>query len=259
MRRGRLVRGFIIEGAVYALVASTLGLVAGLGVGRAVVEVTARSPASPSRTAGSDLVYTVTPTSLINGFAAGFLIGFLTVALTSIRISRISIIAAIRDLPPEAGRPLKWRWVLASTLAAPLGPPRWSPSPAARASAPTCTAALAAVALCPLLVRLLPRAGRAIPGVAGRARLGAGRQHGPAQGVRRRLHRPLHRPGRGADLLGGAAVSQNQELLLRLVRQRLPPGGVRPGGQAGQVPGGRRFRTGATLIMYGLVVFSPWS
>ena len=34
MRRGRLVRGFIIEGAVYALVASTLGLVAGLGVGR---------------------------------------------------------------------------------------------------------------------------------------------------------------------------------------------------------------------------------
>ena len=52
MRRGRLVRGFIIEGAVYALVASTLGLVAGLGVGRAVVE-TASSPASPPRTAGS--------------------------------------------------------------------------------------------------------------------------------------------------------------------------------------------------------------
>src|SRR5512132_3055291 len=42
MRRGRLVRGFIIEGAVYALVASALGLVAGRGVGRAVVEVTAR-------------------------------------------------------------------------------------------------------------------------------------------------------------------------------------------------------------------------
>ena len=35
MRRGRLVRGFVIEGTVYALVASALGLVAGLGVGRA--------------------------------------------------------------------------------------------------------------------------------------------------------------------------------------------------------------------------------
>ena len=34
LRRGRLIRGFVIEGTVYALVASALGLVAGLGVGR---------------------------------------------------------------------------------------------------------------------------------------------------------------------------------------------------------------------------------
>ena len=84
-----------------------------------MVEVTARIFAGiATEDGGLDLVYTVTPTSLINGFAAGFLIGFLTVALTSIRISRINIIAAIQDLPAEAGRPLKWRWVLASTLAA---------------------------------------------------------------------------------------------------------------------------------------------
>ena len=207
MRRGRLVRGFIIEGAVYALVASALGLVAGLGVGRAVVEVTARIFAGfAPEDGGLDLVYTVTPTSLVNGFAAGFLIGFLTVALTSIRISRINIIAAIRDLP-AGGRPPPQVALGAGLdpgrgrvrgrgggrhrrqpgrrhLPVP-GPGRGRPLPAAGPPA--------------------AEAGRVHRGVAGRARLGAGRQHGPAQGVRRRLHRHLHRPRRGADLLGGAA------------------------------------------------------
>jgi putative ABC transport system permease protein len=52
MRRGRLVRGFVVEGTVYALVAAALGVAAGVGVGRAVVAVTAgSSPASPPRAA----------------------------------------------------------------------------------------------------------------------------------------------------------------------------------------------------------------
>jgi putative ABC transport system permease protein len=61
MRRGRLVRGFVVEGAVYALVASALGLVVGLGVGRAVVEVAARIFASfAPEEGGLDLVFRVT-------------------------------------------------------------------------------------------------------------------------------------------------------------------------------------------------------
>ena len=46
LRRGRLVRGFVLEGTVYALVAAAVGVLAGLGVGRAVIEVTARIFAS---------------------------------------------------------------------------------------------------------------------------------------------------------------------------------------------------------------------
>jgi putative ABC transport system permease protein len=42
MKRGRLVRSFLIEGTVYALVAALLGVLIGLGVGRAVVVVAAR-------------------------------------------------------------------------------------------------------------------------------------------------------------------------------------------------------------------------
>jgi putative ABC transport system permease protein len=260
MRRGRLVRGFIIEGAVYALVASALGLVAGLGVGRAVVEVTARIFAGIApEDGGLDLVYTVTPTSLINGFAAGFLIGFLTVALTSIRISRINIIAAIRDLPAETGRRLKWRWVLASTLAAAgFGAAAVVAIAGSQGLGTYLYPALAVVALCPLLVRLLPR--RAVYTGASLAVLGWGLA---ANTVRPKVFDDGSTATfivLGVVLTFSAVllVSQNQELLLRLVR---PLPGRRAGsGLAARLavayPVARRFRTGATLIMYGLVVFT---
>ena len=260
MRRGRLVRSFIIEGAVYALVASALGLVAGLGVGRAVVEVTARIFAGiATEDGGLDLVYTVTPTSLINGFAAGFLIGFLTVALTSIRISRINIIAAIRDLPPEAGRPLKWRWVLASTLAAAgFGAAAVVAIAGSQGVGTYLYPALAVVALCPLLVRLLPR--RAVYTGASLAVLGWGLA---ANTVRPKVFDDGSTATfivLGVVLTFSAVllVSQNQELLLRLVRPL--PGRRAASGLAARLavayPVARRFRTGATLIMYGLVVFT---
>jgi putative ABC transport system permease protein len=158
MTRGRLVRSFLIEGTVYALVASLVGILVGIGVGRAVVVVAAQIFLSADDSGGLNLAFHVTAISLVNGFAMGFLIAFATVALTSIRISRINIIAAIRDLPNEGGRRLKRRWVVASTLAA----------AGAGAMATVAIAgnqgvgsylfpALAVLALCPLLVRLAPR------------------------------------------------------------------------------------------------------
>jgi putative ABC transport system permease protein len=118
MKRGRLVRSFIIEGTVYALVAALLGVLIGLGVGRAVVVVAARIFSSFSDEDTFNLAFRFTPISLVNGFAMGFLIAFVTVTLTSVRISRVNIIAAIRDLPNEGGRRLKRRWVALSTVAA---------------------------------------------------------------------------------------------------------------------------------------------
>jgi putative ABC transport system permease protein len=256
MRRGRLVRGFIIEGAVYALVASALGLVAGLGVGRAVVEVTARIFAGfGPDDGGLDLVYTVTSTSLVNGFAAGFLIGFLTVALTSIRISRINIIAAIRDLPPEAGRRLKRRWVVASTLAgAGFGAAAVVAVAGSQGVGTYLYPALAVVALCPLLVRVLPR--RAVYTGASLAVLGWGLA---ANTVRPKVFDDGSTATfivLGVVLTFSAVllVSQNQELLLRLLRR--PSASGLASRLAVAYPVARRFRTGATLIMYGLVVFT---
>ena len=260
MRRGGLVRGFVVEGAIYSLVAAAVGLAAGLGVGRAVVAVTARIFAgfSPEE-GGLDLAFTATPASLVNGFAAGFLIAFLTVALTSIRISRVNIIAAIRDLPAAAGRRLRWRWVLASTLAAAgIGAAAVVAVAGSQGVGTYLLPPLAVLALCPLLVRLLPR--RAVYTGASLAVL--------AWGLAANTLRPkVFDDGSTATFIvlgvvltfsAVLLVSQNQEVLLRLLRPLLarPSSSGLAARLAVAYPMARRFRTGATLIMYGLVVFT---
>ena len=260
MRRGRLVRGFVVEGAVYALVAASLGVLAGLGVGRVVVEVAARIFASFGEDDGGlDLVFSVTSTSLVNGFAMGFLIAFATVALTSIRISRVNIIAAIRDLPGEGGRRLKRRWVVASTLAAAgFGAAAWVAIARSQGVGTYLYPALATLALCPLLVRLLPR--RAVYTATSLAVLGWGLG---ANTVRPRVFDDGSTTTfivLGVVLTFSAVllVSQNQELLLRLFRPlvRRPTASGLAARLAMAYPLARRFRTGAILIMYGLVVFT---
>ena len=259
LRRGRLIRGFVLEGTVYALVASALGVAAGLGVGRAVVAVTARIFASFDEAGDPALVFTASPTSLVNGFAAGFLIGFVTVALTSLRISRINIIAAIRDLPAGTGRRLKRRWVVLSTLAAAaLGAAAVVAVAGSQGLGTYLFPALAVACLCPLLVRVVPP--RAVYTGAALAVLGWGL-------VANTVRPKVFDDGSTATfvVLGMVLtfsavllVSQNQELLLRLGRPWLarPSAAGLSARLAVAYPVARRFRTGATLAMYGLVVFT---
>ena len=260
MRRGRLVRVFVIEGALYALVASLVGVVLGIGVGRAVVEVAGRIFASMSPDEGGlGLTFSVTPTSLVNGFALGFLIAFVTVALTSVRISRLNVIAAIRDLAGDGGRRLKLRWVALSTLgAAGLGAVAAMAVSRSQGVGTYLYPSLTVLALCPLLVRFAPK--RWVYTGASLAVLGWGL-------VANTLRPKVFDDGSTATfvVLGSvlvfsavALVSQNQELLTRPLRPLV----ARPSlaGLATRLgvayPVARRFRTGAILIMYGLVVFT---
>ena len=259
MKRGRLVRSFIIEGTIYALVASLLGILIGLGVGRAVVVVAARIFSSFSDEDTFNLAFRFTPISLVNGFAMGFLIAFVTVTLTSIRISRVNIIAAIRDLPNEGGRRLKRRWVALSTVAAAaFGALSTVAIANSQGVGVYLYPALAVLALCPLLVRLAPK--RWVYSGASLAVL--------AWGLAANSLRPkVFDDGStttfivlGSLLTFSAVllVSQNQQLLMRPLRPLIN----RPtlGGLATRLavayPIARRFRTGAILIMYGLVVFT---
>jgi putative ABC transport system permease protein len=259
MKRGRLVRSFLIEGTVYALVASLVGILVGIGVGRAVVVVAAQIFLSADDGGGLNLAFHVTPISLVNGFAMGFLIAFVTVALTSIRISRINIIAAIRDLPGEGGRRLKRRWVVASTLAAAgAGAMATVAIAGNQGVASYLFPALAVLALCPLLVRLAPK--RWVYSGASLAVLGWGLA---ANTIRPHI---LDDGSTATFIVMGTLltfsavllVSHNQDLLTRLfhpLSNRPTPGGLATR-LAVAYPVARRFRTGAILIMYSLVVFT---
>ena len=94
--RRRLTRAFAIEGAVYAIVAAGLGAAVGVGIGWLVAFV-AGPIFGAAEGAGYPLV--IEPVSLALGAGTGLVISLLTIWATSLRIARLNIIRAIRDLP----------------------------------------------------------------------------------------------------------------------------------------------------------------
>jgi putative ABC transport system permease protein len=97
LKRNHLVRAFGLEGSLYALSASVIGAVTGIGVGRVVVGLTEGIFSRGDRE--TTLQFSVRPTSLFLGFAIGLAISLLTVWGTSARIGRLNLIRAIRDVP----------------------------------------------------------------------------------------------------------------------------------------------------------------
>ncbi|CAN5587093.1 hypothetical protein BH20ACT23_BH20ACT23_21260 [soil metagenome] len=120
MRRSDLVRAFIIEGSLYAVVASIVGAILGIGVGWAIVGLAAPI-FSGAGDFGLNLQFAAEPASIIGGLCIGLLIALATIAFTSIRISRINIIAAIRDLQEPKLAKARKRSVAAGILVAALG------------------------------------------------------------------------------------------------------------------------------------------
>lgn len=260
MKRSRLVRAFILEGSVYAVLASLLGVLVGIAVGRGVVVIAARI-FSAEQAAGNSLhiVYHVTPVSLVNGFAIGLLIALVTVVLTSIRISRINIIAAIRDLPPVEGRRMKQWQVVASTALAAVYAVMSVRAMAANSGAGTYLyTPLVAIFLIPLLLRFWPKRW-VYSGAAGAIILWTL----IANTVRPHV---LDTSSNVSFIIMGVMltfsavvlISQNQQVVARPLRPLID--------RASQLglstrlavayPLAKRFRTGAILIMYGLVVFT---
>jgi putative ABC transport system permease protein len=98
-KRRHLIQQFLFEGYVYNLAAALVGIVLGIGVGLLMVKVMA----SVFGTAGISLQSHVEPRSVVVAFSLGALVTFITVAVSSWRISRLTIVAAIRDLPDPSG------------------------------------------------------------------------------------------------------------------------------------------------------------
>ena len=113
MRRSELVGAFATEGWVYAGVASVLGVAAGVGLGALLVELTGRAMASEH--SRLDLSLTIEPASLAIAYSIGFAVALATIVGTSLRVSRLNIIRAIRDVAePPPRDPSGWRLVPAA-------------------------------------------------------------------------------------------------------------------------------------------------
>ena len=100
LRRSGLVGAFSLEGWMYALGAAGFGTLGGLLLGRIIVVVAAGIFSRGFGTQGGlELVYSANRSSGYVGFLFGFITSMITVLLTSIWISRLNVIRAIRELP----------------------------------------------------------------------------------------------------------------------------------------------------------------
>jgi putative ABC transport system permease protein len=118
MRRSQLVGAFATEGFIYALLATLLGTAVGVGLGRVLVGFS--QSAFSSEHNRFDLYFTVKSGSLAQSFVIGFVVAVVTIVAMSIRVSRLNIIRAIRDIAEPPPRRRK-RWLYLGVAAAALG------------------------------------------------------------------------------------------------------------------------------------------
>ena len=118
MRRSQLVQMFIAEGAMYSIGSAIVGTLIGAGIGALLVIGTSAAFAQASPSGDITLTPTITLRSLLVSFFLGSIVTFITVGFASLRVSRLNIVRAIRDLPePERARGGVGRLVWGTILA----------------------------------------------------------------------------------------------------------------------------------------------
>jgi putative ABC transport system permease protein len=97
MQRKHLVRTFAFEGALYALVAGAIGSVLGVGVGWVMVRLLGQGYAGGSE--DFRIAFATSPQNVLLAFCLGMVLTFIVVLISSWRVSRLNVVRAIRDLP----------------------------------------------------------------------------------------------------------------------------------------------------------------
>jgi putative ABC transport system permease protein len=111
-RRGHLVQTFTFEGAAYDLVAALVGAL--FGAAFALLMVLVMSAAFDAATGGGlEIEFSVTRRSLAIAYALGVLLTLAVVAVSAWRVSTMTISAAIRNLPEPPSPKRRRRLVLA--------------------------------------------------------------------------------------------------------------------------------------------------
>src|SRR3954469_19321724 len=257
MKRSRLVGALTLEGTTYAAASVIPGIALGIGIGYGVSLIAAQIFRTWSEDgSGLAISFAVTPTSVVNGVAMGLIIAIATILLTSMRISRFNVIGAIRDLPATTSDRVRRGRLLAGCILAAITAVLAVPALAASAPVPTLLLpSLVPMFLVPLRRRLSARTASSLSA----AVVLVWTLIAPV--VRPRI---FDTPSMAVYVVSGTLVafsavvlvSQNQQVVLWPVRRLL----ARPSetGLAARLavayPLAKRFRTGATLIMYSLIM-----
>jgi putative ABC transport system permease protein len=251
MRRSQLVGAFATEGFIYALLASLLGTAVGVGLGRVLVAWS--QSAFSSEHNRFDLYFTVKSASLAQSFVIGFVVAVATIVVMSIRVSRLNIIRAIRDIAEPPPRRRK-RWLYLGLACTALGG-LWTVSAAASKEpfglllGPT----LVFIGLAPALTRIAPRRTAASVLAAATVAWGA------------LVFALFPDSAEGASIMmyvaQGIVMTAGGVAFVTLQQDRLSSALHRFGGRVLALrlglayPFARRGRTGLTVSMYALVVF----
>ncbi len=102
-QRGHLVDMFVFEGTAYDLLAAAVGMALGAGTGMIIAITLGRAFAGTGLTIHPN----ISPRSLVVSYSLGMLVTFMTVLFSAVRVSRLNIVSAIRDLP-EPPRPPRY-------------------------------------------------------------------------------------------------------------------------------------------------------
>ena len=114
-QRRHLVQMFLFEGAAYDVLAAAVGAVLGLALSVGMVRLIA---GALSESGIVTIRYRLTWTSLVVAFTLGALLTLAVVTIAAWRVSRLNIVAAVRNLPqPPRRRRRRSRWLLAALLA----------------------------------------------------------------------------------------------------------------------------------------------
>ena len=120
LKRRGLVGLAVVEGALYSVPAGVIGVAVGTAAGRVVAGRFGRVFAEFS---GEDVdfefFFSLHPSTLVTGFAAGTLLTLAVVVVAARRTAKMTITAAIRDLPepPPDKRRRRWRRIGGLTIA----------------------------------------------------------------------------------------------------------------------------------------------
>ena len=122
-KRRHLVQMFVFEGTAYAAAAAAIGVFVGLAISAVIIGVVNQIIG----TFDEDFTFTrhFEVRSAVIAYCLGMAITLITIAVAAYRVSRMNIVAAMRDLPaPERSDDTPWSRVLAAPFVAAVQPIR---------------------------------------------------------------------------------------------------------------------------------------